>query len=82
MSASTDHLAAAREGYFEHLRHACGYGGRLIRAGLACLVHAVVPSRCTTTASDEVLALAEELRARRARTMRRSGSDSDTPRDR
>ena len=71
VSASTDHLAAVRETYFEHQRHAARYGWRLIRAGLACLVHAVVPSRCATVASDEVRALAGELGARRVSASRR-----------
>ena len=60
-----EHLDDVGEGYFEHQRRACGFGLRLIGAGLACLVHAVVPSRCPATASVAVGRLHAELSARR-----------------
>jgi len=48
------HLAEARETYFEHWRFAAGVGLLLIGAGLACLIHAAVPSLCEKTASRTV----------------------------
>ena len=35
-------------------------------AGLAAFVHGIIPACCETTASSEVLAMNEEIRARRA----------------
>ena len=54
---SREHLAAAGEDYFEHLRFASTVGLMAIAAGLACLIHAVVPALCTRTASRTIAAL-------------------------
>ena len=48
------HLSEARESYFEHLAFAASVGLMLVSAGLACIIHAVVPSYCTRTASKTV----------------------------
>ncbi|WP_205478850.1 DUF6356 family protein [Sphingomonas arenae] len=54
LSESQLHLEQAGEGYFQHLRFAVLVGLMLIGAGLACVVHALVPALCTTTASRMV----------------------------
>ncbi len=51
---SRDHLEAAGEHYFEHLRFASTVGLLAIAAGLACLIHALVPALCTRTASRTI----------------------------
>ena len=51
ISRSREHLAAAGEGYFEHLRFASTIGLLAIAAGLACLIHALIPALCTRTCS-------------------------------
>ncbi len=51
---SNDHLTAAGEGYFEHFRFASTVGLMAIAAGLACLIHALVPAFCTRTASRTI----------------------------
>ncbi len=61
-----DHPAKVGESYFEHMAFAFRFSGRLIRAGLAAFVHGVVPACCETTASSAVLAMNDEIRARRA----------------
>jgi hypothetical protein len=48
------HLAEAGESYFEHLCFAAGVGLMLVAAGLACILHALIPACCTTTASRTV----------------------------
>ena len=48
------HLAEARESYVEHLRFAVGVGLMLVAAGLACIVHGLLPGLCTKTASRTV----------------------------
>jgi Family of unknown function (DUF6356) len=61
-----DHPAKVEETYFEHMIFAFGFSWRLFRAALAALVHGVVPCLHETTASSEVLAMNDEIRARRA----------------
>jgi Family of unknown function (DUF6356) len=62
-----EHPATVDESYFEHLVFAFRFSTRLFRIGLAALMHGVVPATFETTASSEVLALAEEIRTRRQR---------------
>jgi Family of unknown function (DUF6356) len=45
---------------------AFGVSWRLVRAGLAAFVHGILPACYETTASSEVLAMNDEIRARRA----------------
>jgi hypothetical protein len=42
------------ETYAEHASHALWIGLRMIAAGLACLVHALIPGLCIRTASRTV----------------------------
>jgi hypothetical protein len=60
------HPEAVGESYFEHMAFAFRFSGRLFKAALAAFVHGVVPAACETTASATVLAMNEEIRARRA----------------
>ncbi len=48
---SKQHLAAAGERYGEHFRFATTVGCLAIAAGIACLIHAVIPALCTGTCS-------------------------------
>lgn len=54
LSESRTHLNEAGESYFEHLRFAFLVGTMLVAAGLACVVHSIVPAYCTRTASSMV----------------------------
>jgi hypothetical protein len=45
-----DHPASVGESYFQHMGMALSFAFALLRAGLACLVHAFLPFLCTTTA--------------------------------
>lgn len=49
-----EHPASVGESYFEHMRFALRFGGRLGMAAMAALVHALVPSLCKHTASRAV----------------------------
>jgi len=51
---SKAHLAAAGETYWEHLRFARTIGLLSLSAGVACMIHAIIPSLCTTTASRTI----------------------------
>lgn len=46
-----DHPATVGETYFEHMRFAASFSFWLILAGLAALVHAIIPAFFETTAS-------------------------------
>ncbi len=61
-----DHPAKVGESYFEHMVFAVGFSARLFRAAVAALIHGVVPCLHETTASAEVLAMNDAIRARRA----------------
>lgn len=63
-----DHLDCADESYFVHLSFAFCFAFRLFGIGLAAIVHALIPALCVTTASDNVIKLAEELKERRRKT--------------
>ena len=51
---SRAHLAAAGETYWEHLRFARTIGLLSLAAGVACMIHALIPSLCTRTASRTI----------------------------
>lgn len=48
---SRAHLKQAGEGYWQHFRFATTFGLLAIAAGIAALLHAIVPAVCTHTAS-------------------------------
>lgn len=56
-----DHPESVEEGYFEHMRFAATFAFWLLLAGLAALVHALVPALCETTASRIVKRLAARI---------------------
>ncbi len=45
-----EHPASVGETYFQHMGVALSFGGALLAAGLACVIHAVFPFLFTTTA--------------------------------
>ncbi|HEX7930286.1 MAG TPA: DUF6356 family protein [Sphingomicrobium sp.] len=51
LKRSNDHLLTAGETYLQHLRFALLVGFITIGAGLACIVHAIVPAFCERTCS-------------------------------
>lgn len=54
LRASRAHLDAVGESYFEHLRFALAVGTLAIGAGLACVLHALVPAMCEKTCSRAI----------------------------
>ena len=51
LEASRTHLRNAGESYFEHMRFATLVGTLAIGAGMACILHAVIPCLCERTCS-------------------------------
>lgn len=62
------HPQAVDESYGEHFLFALGFAARLLGAGLAALVHAVIPCLFETTASRMILEMHDRI-ARRAHTL-------------
>lgn len=56
-----EHPRSVGETYGEHLWMAGGFGVSLIKAGCACLIHAVFPRLCTNTASQAVKHLHDRM---------------------
>ena len=64
----TEHPEAVGETYGEHFMVALRFSGAMLRGGLGCLVHAVLPFCCTTTGSQTIRRLHEEMVTHRRRT--------------
>ena len=60
--AGQGHLAEAGMGYGAHLKRATRVGSRMLAAGAACLVHGIFPGIFTTTATNTIIRLNEELK--------------------
>ncbi|MBY0303152.1 MULTISPECIES: DUF6356 family protein [Sphingomonas] len=64
----TDHPHSVEESYGEHLVVAGGFGVTMILAGLACLVHALIPGLFVSTGSRAITALHDRMVAHRRRS--------------
>ncbi|MFO1249435.1 MAG: DUF6356 family protein [Alphaproteobacteria bacterium] len=58
------HPATVGESYFQHQRVALSFALPLLGAGLAALIHAIVPGLCETTAGDAIRKLHARLEKR------------------
>ena len=63
----TEHPEAVGETYGEHLVMASGFGLRMIGAGLACLVHGLLPFLFIKTGSAAITELHQRMVASRSR---------------
>lgn len=59
-----EHPRSVDESYGEHFRASAGIGVVMIGAGLACLVHALVPALCRRTGSSTIRRLHGRLGGR------------------
>ncbi len=62
-----DHPQSVGESYFEHLLVAFGFGFKMLGAGLACMIHGLVPGLFKTTGSQAITCLHDKLVANRCR---------------
>ncbi len=60
-----EHPHAVGETYFEHQRRAFWFAGELMKASLACALHALAPRLFVCTASAKITRLHEEMTRRR-----------------
>lgn len=63
----TDHPASVNETYGQHFVAAFSFGARMVVAGLACLVHGLLPFLFTSTGSNAIRELHERMVTNRAR---------------
>lgn len=71
----TEHPASVGETYGEHCRTALSFAGAMLAGGAACLLHAVFPFVCVTTASRTIARLHERMVVHRRRKDARSTVD-------
>jgi hypothetical protein len=65
----TEHPQSVGETYWEHMGNASYFGIRMVLAGLACLVHAVLPFMFVNTGSRAIEHLHARMSARRSRSV-------------
>jgi hypothetical protein len=65
--AFTEHPRSVGESYGEHLAQALCFGTRMIFAGLACLVHGVLPFLFVRTGSQAISELNDRMLVNRRR---------------
>jgi hypothetical protein len=75
----TDHPATVDETYFQHLLQALGFGITMIGAGVACILHALVPGLCVTRGSDAIADLHDRMVIKRRRIAAMRASSATTP---
>jgi len=62
----TDHPASVGESYTQHMGQAVCFGSRMVFAGLACLIHGVLPFLFVRTGSRAIAELNDRMISRRA----------------
>jgi Family of unknown function (DUF6356) len=62
----TTHPASVGETYGEHLMAATSFGSRMVLAGIACMLHGLLPFLFVRTGSRAISELNSELIARRS----------------
>ena len=67
MNRLDDHLREVGETYPQHLQKAAGFGVSMIVAGIACLVHGLLPFLFVRTGSDCIRRLHGEMVDNRGR---------------
>ena len=65
--AFTEHPASVGESYVQHLGQAACFGTRMVAAGLACLVHGVLPFLFVRTGSHAIGELNDRMLLNRRR---------------
>ena len=77
--AFTEHPASVGETYTEHLVSAACFGTRMVLAGIACLVHGILPFVCVRTGSRAIAELNERMIANRGLALPPIASDKRLP---
>lgn len=67
LRAFSEHPASVGETYSEHMGRAACFGFRMIGAGVACLVHALLPFLFVRTGSSAITELSDRMLVNRQR---------------
>jgi hypothetical protein len=65
-----EHPASVDETYVEHFISAIGFGAKMITAGIACMVHGLLPAVFVSRGSDTICALHERMVVKRRKGSR------------
>ncbi len=65
-----EHPASVDETYFEHFVSALGFGTKMVMAGVACMVHGLLPAIFVSRGSDTICALHERMVVKRHKNSR------------
>jgi Family of unknown function (DUF6356) len=60
-----EHPASVDETYSQHFVSALGFGAKMVIAGVACMVHGLLPAAFESRGSDTVCALHERMVVKR-----------------
>jgi hypothetical protein len=69
-SLFTEHPASVDETYLEHFGSALYFGTKMIVAGVACVVHGLLPAVFVTRGSDTIRTLHERMVLKRRKDRR------------
>lgn len=75
----TEHPQSVGETYPEHMGVAFSFGARMVLAGLACLVHGVLPFLFVKTGSRTITVLHDRMVANRAHKRADDHADGRAP---
>lgn len=67
LALMSDHPASVGETYWQHMWVAFSFGGRMLLAGLACLIHGVLPFAFVRTGSATITDLHDQMVLNRRR---------------
>ena len=79
IGAFTEHPASVGESYGEHLGRAWFFGLRMVFAGIACLVHGVLPFLFVRTGSRAITELNDRMVVNRRPALPRIPGDERLP---
>ncbi len=65
-----EHPASVDETYSQHCISALSFGAKMVIAGIACMVHGLLPAVFVTRGSDTVCALHERMVVKRRKGIR------------
>lgn len=63
----TEHPASVNETYLQHLCSAMSFGIRMVVAGIACMIHGLLPAMFVTRGSDTIRVLYDRMITNRCR---------------
>jgi hypothetical protein len=63
----TEHPASVNETYLQHLRSAMCFGSAMVLAGIACMIHGLLPAAFITRGSDTIRVLYDRMITNRCR---------------